>query len=208
MEKMKKTIKRLIAGSEYNIKDLFKRISNLEDKKLLDVGCSKRFPYSGVFFSILQEAGKTSEEIKNQIILIDKKKYDFQVNKLPDSFTQGDVRSLPYKDGEFDIVASGRLLNNFDDFEDVHKTLNETNRVLKPKGFFIGDIPLRELRRGKEIWRLFTDFLLVDPIESRRYENAIKNSGFRFLSKGTGIYVGPYFRGQGVKELYFVAQKI
>lgn len=96
---------------------------------------------------------------------------------------------------------------------DVDKTLNEVARVLKSKGYFIGDVPLHSSRKGIEKFRLLTDFLnflIVEPIESRRYENAIRKAGFEFLVKDTGIYDGQfkYHRGDLPKELYFVAQKI
>jgi len=51
------------------------------------------------------------------------------------SLVQGDVRQLPFSDGEFDTVLS---MNGFHAFPDKKKAFSETNRVLKTGGSFIG----------------------------------------------------------------------
>ena len=51
------------------------------------------------------------------------------------SFRQGDVGSLPYEDGTFDVVLS---LNGFHAFPDKEAAYREVIRVLKPDGTFCG----------------------------------------------------------------------
>ncbi|WP_312942828.1 class I SAM-dependent methyltransferase, partial [Oscillibacter sp.] len=50
-------------------------------------------------------------------------------------FMQGDVGSLPFEDGSFDLVLS---LNGFHAFPDKAAAFRETFRVLKPGGVFCG----------------------------------------------------------------------
>ena len=50
-------------------------------------------------------------------------------------FRQGDVGSLPYEDGSFDLVLS---LNGFHAFPDKEAAYREVFRVLKPGGIFCG----------------------------------------------------------------------
>jgi ubiquinone/menaquinone biosynthesis C-methylase UbiE len=51
------------------------------------------------------------------------------------TFRQGDVGSLPFDNGSFDIVLS---LNGFHAFPDKDAAYRETFRVLKPGGTFCG----------------------------------------------------------------------
>ena len=51
------------------------------------------------------------------------------------TFQQGDVGTLPFTDGEFDIVLS---LNGFHAFPDKEATYREVFRVLRPGGTFCG----------------------------------------------------------------------
>ncbi len=51
------------------------------------------------------------------------------------SFVQGDVGKLPFNDDDFDIVLS---MNGFHAFPDKKKAFQETRRVLKKGGLFIG----------------------------------------------------------------------
>ena len=50
-------------------------------------------------------------------------------------FRQGDVGTLPFEDGSFDIVLS---MNGFHAFPDKEAAYRETFRVLKPGGIFCG----------------------------------------------------------------------
>ncbi|WP_369284158.1 class I SAM-dependent methyltransferase [Oscillibacter sp. GMB15532] len=55
-------------------------------------------------------------------------------------FLQGDVGSLPFEDGSFDLVLS---LNGFHAFPDKEAAFRETFRVLKPGGVFCGCFYIR-----------------------------------------------------------------
>ncbi|MBR2811720.1 MAG: class I SAM-dependent methyltransferase [Solobacterium sp.] len=79
--------------------------------------------------------------------------------RLPEriALKQGDVGALPYEDASFDIVLS---MNGFHAFPDKEKAYQETYRVLKPGGQFIGCFYIKGESR-------VTD-LLVGKILARR----------------------------------------
>ena len=49
-------------------------------------------------------------------------------------FMEADATQLPFEDGEFDMVVSLKVMHHIPDWE---KALEEVNRVLKPKGYFV-----------------------------------------------------------------------
>ena len=77
------------------------------------------------------------------------------------AFRQGDVGSLPYDDGSFDVVLS---LNGFHAFPDKEAAYRETFRVLRPGGTFCGCFYVkgecgrtdRLIRRAYEPMKFFT----------------------------------------------------
>ena len=58
-----------------------------------------------------------------------------RINQPNISLIKGDVGQLPFEDNFFDIVFS---MNGFHAFPDKEKAFNETWRVLKKGGYFIG----------------------------------------------------------------------
>lgn len=56
----------------------------------------------------------------------------------------GFSQSMPFQDGEFDVVIMSEVLEHLGD-DVLHSTLCEVRRVLKPDGFFIGTVPANEI---------------------------------------------------------------
>lgn len=107
------------------------------DKRVLDVGCGE-----GVFVEALRKKGFDA----------------FGVDKNYSSKTvlQGDILSLPLRDGVFDLVLFLDVIEHLD-FRDQERGLDEVRRVAKPDGTVIISIPnlahfysrVRFLLRGK-----------------------------------------------------------
>lgn len=55
----------------------------------------------------------------------------------------GFSQSMPFQDGEFDVVIMSEVLEHLTD-DVLHSTLLEVRRVLKPSGLFIGTVPANE----------------------------------------------------------------
>lgn len=56
----------------------------------------------------------------------------------------GFSQSMPFQDGEFDVVIMSEVLEHLAN-DVLHLTLCEVRRVLKPDGFFIGTVPANEI---------------------------------------------------------------
>ncbi|OGO17350.1 MAG: hypothetical protein A2Z02_04555 [Chloroflexi bacterium RBG_16_48_7] len=52
-------------------------------------------------------------------------------------FTCCDVRFLPFAENSFDLVISDSTLDHFESRDDIHRSLAELHRVLKPKGIMV-----------------------------------------------------------------------
>ena len=70
------------------------------------------------------------------------------------TFQQGDVGTLPFTDGEFDIVLS---LNGFHAFPDKEAAFRETFRVLKPGGTFCGCFYVKGEQKRTDwfVWHIY-----------------------------------------------------
>lgn len=107
--------------------------------RILDVGCGE-----GV---MVEEYSKKGYDITG-----------VDLNYGSKHVIRGDARSLPFKDGRFDIVLALDVLEHVD-YNDQHKVLEEMKRVLKPNGKALISVPnlahlisrLSFLIRGKPI---------------------------------------------------------
>jgi SAM-dependent methyltransferase len=97
--------------------------------------------------------------------------------------TRGDALALPFRDGSFDLVMSGGLLEHFPEPEPV---LAEMVRVLRPGGVFYADVVPRRLSlyRVRELPRqIRTPWFLPEVFESShgppRYRAALVALGCR-----------------------------
>jgi ubiquinone/menaquinone biosynthesis C-methylase UbiE len=60
----------------------------------------------------------------------------YQVENLIE-YAKVDMREIPFKDAEFDVVAFKSVLGALNDFEEQKKTMNEIYRVLKKDGALV-----------------------------------------------------------------------
>lgn len=163
----------------YSLSYLFGEIPSL-DGKLLDVGGADPY-FSIAFLEDLDRRGYNPENYKRNITIFDRineevaRKYDktgfFDKNQV--EYVQGNVQDLPFQNGEFDIVALGRVLQ--DPFvSSPEKAIKEVARVLKLGGYLIGDVPLHDTRDKFKVW--------VNPksiLKKRNeYQNLIEKNGF------------------------------
>lgn len=67
--------------------------------------------------------------------------------RYPDiNYIIGDIRNLPYRDGFFDYVIAGEILEHMEDPEEIIK---EAVRVLSPGGILAVSTPYKDLCGGK-----------------------------------------------------------
>lgn len=109
---------------------VLKKLSQIRDKKILDIGCS-----FGLMLSFLDKS--------NQLYGIDIDKCCIEKAKElnPDAtFCCGTMEQLPYDDSSFDVIMMMAVIPYYDfkiksDKDDfINKTLNQIKRVLKSDG--------------------------------------------------------------------------
>ena len=82
--------------------------------------------------------------------------------KFPEvDYRVGDVNKMDFKDGEFDYVVAGELIEHMESPKD---TIKELVRVVKPGGILAISTPLNELERGaissEHLWSFSSTDLL------------------------------------------------
>ncbi|TME29208.1 MAG: class I SAM-dependent methyltransferase [Chloroflexi bacterium] len=94
----------------------------------------------------------------------------------------GDARALPLRDGSFDVVLSGGLLEHF---REPGEVVREMARVLRPGGLFYADIVPRKvsLYRWAERARMAHDEQLAEGI----YESDLRKSAWRDVVRDAGL---------------------
>src|SRR5512136_1846490 len=106
---------------------IHKYIPNIDEQRILDVGCASGF--------LIQELAKTSKFA----VGIDVRPLDTAPGY---PFIQADCHDLPFKDHSFDLVLSLGVLEHVSDYE---LAITEMKRVLKPGGYLflmMGPTPL------------------------------------------------------------------
>lgn len=96
-------------------------------------------------------------------------------------FLAADVRTLPFRAGSFDLVFSNSTLDHFDSVEEVHQSLAELARVLRPGGMLIVTLdnpwnPLYPVLRwySKRSW---APFKLGCTLSRRALNSSLENCG-------------------------------
>ena len=155
---------------------------------LLDIGCgngytdiriaeSLKVEITGIDFSgeMIAGAHYLKERWKDKTI-------------VPPVFKVGDVRSLDWADGSFDIVLSERCLLNLPDRETQYRVIREVRRVLKKGGTYIMVEGTRDgLRRLNEL-RIKVG---LEPIPDRAEDNI---SSLKFEEEEILQFLSGYFR--------------
>ena len=107
----------------------------LKDRDVvLDIGCGNGF--STACYS--EKVSKiTGADYIQDFIDWANKLYVNENNRNKLEFRQADALGLPFKDGEFDVVLSERMLINLSTWDDQKKALNNMRKVLKKGGRLI-----------------------------------------------------------------------
>lgn len=93
-------------------------------------------------------------------------------------FRAANVLSMPFENGEFDVVFAFGLLHHIPNLEDA---LKEISRVMSPNGLFLFRDPCSE---NPLIWLRFKfqrHSLNESPLSRRRMQGALKAAGLRIL---------------------------
>jgi len=104
---------------------IFKMIGDIENKKILDLGCGTGRLFKGL---MRKEADLYGADISQEMLNVASKKY----SKV--KFVKASAYDLPFTDDQFDIVVCAFLIVHLNDLE---KAFSEVYRVLKPNGVFI-----------------------------------------------------------------------
>ncbi|UCD03966.1 MAG: class I SAM-dependent methyltransferase [Candidatus Woesearchaeota archaeon] len=178
---------------KYRRKELLGIIPNLKNKTLLDIGASNCYSFNWAYNRLAKNNGKN-------IILVDIN-YGKEINKyiFSENAICADAKDLPFKNNNFDIVTSGWLLDYFKGKE-LEKVVNESSRVIKPKGYFIGDVPVHPEKTEEDIILFTRKF---QP-QIEEYRKLMQNNNLKILQDGLG-----FENYEIVNHLvyYFVAQK-
>ncbi len=101
-----------------------------------------------------------------------------------------DITNTSFLDNSFDIIFCSHVLEHI---QDDKKAMKELHRILKPNGFAILQVPIKDKFKGKKIDQTFEDSSIIDPQErekifgqkdhvrvyGRDYKNRLINSGFK-----------------------------
>lgn len=101
-----------------------------------------------------------------------------------------DITNLSFEDNSFDIIFCSHVLEHI---EDDSKAIKELNRILKPNGFAILQVSVKDEFNGRKIVKTFEDFTITDPKERERifgqydhvriygrdYRDRLENGGFK-----------------------------
>jgi len=101
-----------------------------------------------------------------------------------------DITDISFQDNSFDIIFCSHVLEHI---EDDHKAMKELHRVLKPGGFAIIQVPIKDEFNGRKINKTYEDFSVSGPEERERlfgqkdhvriygrdYGDRLANAGFK-----------------------------
>jgi len=113
------------------ISELLKNFRDVSGNKFLEAGCGR-----GMISAQMAELGADVHllDISSDALQLARK--HFSAKNLHASFTQGDIIDLPFRESTFDIVWNAGVMEHFEDGPQV-KILQNIEKVIKPKGFFI-----------------------------------------------------------------------
>ncbi len=112
---------------------------------------------------------------------------DLDPNK---AMTQEDITNTSFESNSFDIIFCAHVLEHIPD--DI-KAMRELFRVLKPGGFAILQVPIKDIYNGRVINKTYEDFSITDPkkrehvfgqhdhvrIYGRDFKDRLENAGFK-----------------------------
>jgi SAM-dependent methyltransferase len=153
--------------------------NKIKIKKSLEIGAG-----TGSYSLVLKKLG-----IVDEVYLLDWSEESLETAKklfkkynIKGNFIQGDVRDLPFKDKEFDLVLSGGLLEHFEE-KDILKILNEKKRVSKYvlTQIPISNIPYWTMRTIITILKFGWPFGFEKPVSASKNLEMQKKQGVKII---------------------------
>jgi SAM-dependent methyltransferase len=146
---------------------LWEIIKDFEGKRNLEIGAGNcpRIPVQGGYF--LDTSSEAVEKLK----------------LAGGTSIVGDVTALPFENNYFDLIAAFEILEHVENDE---KAFSEIARALKPAGFFLFSVPLKQ--------DLFTKLDLFAGHKRRyeiaRLESLLSKNGFKILKyRAPSLYI-------------------
>lgn len=162
------------SGKRYAFMEEFEKLLP-KGAKLLDAGCG-----SGRDANDFQTGGFDVTGLDLATELIEHAKQTYSHCK----FLLGDIRSLPFKENDFDGVWSNASLLHFETLEDVKKSLQEFYRVLKEKGIVFVGVKLQtgDKKTGLEEDARFTEPRFFQYFTEKEIHELLYEAGFTILA--------------------------
>lgn len=140
------------------------------------------------------------------------------------SFVKGDIRKLPFKNNEFDIIISAGIIEHV---PESNKAISEIARVLKKNGYLLLHVPhkisvftlFKKIQQFLGLWKLgyeksFSIFEISGMLHNNGFEvlnleiNEFKPRKHKFLGKIIQIIDKPLYKlGLGGHHLHLLCQK-
>ena len=122
-------------------------VSDWQGLKALDVGCG-----GGFSCEFMAQRGVVVSGIDQSAKCIAKAQEHAKISGFEIDYQQGFAENIPYCDNTFDVVTCVDVLEHV---TNIHKTVSEIYRILKPKGLFFFDTINRNFKsRFVMIWLL------------------------------------------------------
>ncbi|MFH1586986.1 MAG: class I SAM-dependent methyltransferase [Candidatus Diapherotrites archaeon] len=131
--------------------------------KILDAGCG-----TGASIEFLKEFGEvTGMDISPKAMAFCKKKGLKNVSN-------GDIRNMPFRNNEFDLVVGLDVLEHV---KENKKAISEFNRVLKDNGFLLLTVPAFDF-----LWTMRDEYMMHKKRFSRpELQKFLEKSGFKVI---------------------------
>ncbi|MBN8544091.1 MAG: class I SAM-dependent methyltransferase [Alphaproteobacteria bacterium] len=135
----------------------------IEGRRFLDVGCG-----AGDYMALIAHMGGNVSGIDLNTQQLERGRAAFASAGLRGDFVEGDARTLPFADGQFDVVYSADVFEHLS-YETKQSLIAEMYRVLKPGGIVIIKTPNLDylrvtimLRRFMRLLRLKSPFIYIE----------------------------------------------
>jgi SAM-dependent methyltransferase len=138
--------------------------SFFEGKRLLDIGCGPR--------GSLEWASAAAERVGLDPLAGAYREFGIEEQQM--TYVEARSEEIPFGDGYFDVVSS---FNSLDHVDDLHATIAQIKRVLRPGGTFLlmtdvnhDPTPTEPIEFSWDVTELFAPEL--SPVDMRRYEKS------------------------------------
>jgi ubiquinone/menaquinone biosynthesis C-methylase UbiE len=149
-----------------------------EGSKVTDIGCGDGYGSYKLYKEGFEVVGV---DISNEMIARAKER------EVPDelTFTQGDIKELPFGDNTFDAIMA---INSLEWTKLPSQSLQELTRILKPNGILcIGILGPTAMPRVNSYPRLYGEEVICNTMMPWEFRKLAEQTGYRILD-GQGVY--------------------